>query len=545
MRSLGLYALLLVVVTSIAIAYYLVEPAPPKDLRIAAGARTGAYYPIAKQLAERMRRHGVRVDIIETHGAAENLSLMTGISPPELALIQGGTHAPSGRDTSPLRTLASVDLEPVWLLARPGNSIASLRDFSKLRVAAGEQGSGTIDLFQTLTEVAGQTVTQPPLMLSNMDAVEAFRDRRADFIFSVSPAKNPWLETLIDNNEVQFVELEETDALTRKFGFLTTLKLPRASLDLKRSIPKRHVTLLATATNLVSRSEVHSATKMLALQALREIDHGTLLLGTDGQFPSLRFADYPIDAEARRFFSAGPPLIRRYLPYWVANLIERFYALLLPLITVALPLFRMIPAWLKRRRREVTQRWYGRLSKAEEAIIASSDNEEELQRHGRQLDRLERDLEQDRQHIPQPNEYFSLRFHIERIRRQLWRKQISGWLQTSERLTIEEGSDPSALNLNSYGALLNEIESDLRLLVDLEARFKQSGLPGELLGDVIDVKRGLRKARERVLSFGGPHREQPTENATPSSGARLSPEITLVSDRSGSSSKPLSADNED
>ena len=108
-------------------AYFLVEPAPPKEIRIAAGSKTGAYYPIAQRLAERMRPHGVRVEVLETNGASHNLKLMTGEAPPELALVQGGTHPPKSSNTSQLRTLATVDLEPVWLIAKPGSNLVSLK----------------------------------------------------------------------------------------------------------------------------------------------------------------------------------------------------------------------------------------------------------------------------------------------------------------------------------------------------------------------------------------------------------------------------------
>ena len=537
MRSFGAIGLTSLALVSLVIAYFLVEPAPPKEIRIAAGSKTGAYYPIAQRLAEKMRPHGVKVEILETHGAAQNLALMTGDAPPELALIQGGTHPPPGRATSHLRTLASVDLEPVWLLARPGRRNLSLKDLSRFVVAAGERGSGTLDLFRTLLKASSQELPPNTLFVSNLDAVDAFLTRRANLVFSVSPAVNSWLEPLTREAEIEFVELTEADALTRQLPYLTTLELPRASIDIAKNIPKHDLKVLATATNLVSSATVHTATKMLALEALREIDHGTLLLDTDERFPSLNYADYRIDPEAKRFFATGPPLIRRYLPYWVANLLERFYAFLLPLLAVGMPLLRWVPSWITKRRRQLTQRWYDKLAEVEHSISLAGESETELQHQSRQLDRLERQLEQHRHEIVDPQSYFSLKFHVERIRRQMWRKLVSEWLDARGGINAGQIDTVTAADTASYRKLLSEIESDLSLLADMETRFKQTGVPTEFYSDIMDAKQGLRQARERLLAPADGQSDNSLSNAErPQEKDPLAkPNITLVSDRSDNS----------
>ena len=66
MRSFTIVVLISLAAVAIVVTYFLVEPAPPKEIRIAAGSRSGAYYPIAQRLAQKMRPHGVRVEILET-----------------------------------------------------------------------------------------------------------------------------------------------------------------------------------------------------------------------------------------------------------------------------------------------------------------------------------------------------------------------------------------------------------------------------------------------------------------------------------------------
>jgi len=39
-----------------------------------------------------------------------------------------------------------------------------------------------------------------------------------------------------------------------------------------------------------------------------------------GTFPNAQTVEFPLAAEAARFYRSGPPLLQRYLPFWLANL---------------------------------------------------------------------------------------------------------------------------------------------------------------------------------------------------------------------------------
>jgi uncharacterized protein len=129
------------------LTYLLIDPSPPSEILIAAGPKDGGYYRPARLIAEKVRPHGVSVRVLETHGAAHNLELLNGRNPLHFALSQGGTQLPRNLDWSQFRTLAVIDLEPVWLLAQHDLQITSLRDFAKFRIVTGATGNGTRDLF--------------------------------------------------------------------------------------------------------------------------------------------------------------------------------------------------------------------------------------------------------------------------------------------------------------------------------------------------------------------------------------------------------------
>lgn len=106
----------------LALAYWWLQPTPPKRVVLATGVAQGAYSEFGKRYAERLAAHGIHVELRATQGAAENLALLrdphSGI---DLAFVQGGADA--ARDTSQgadagLASLGSMFYEPVWLFYR-------------------------------------------------------------------------------------------------------------------------------------------------------------------------------------------------------------------------------------------------------------------------------------------------------------------------------------------------------------------------------------------------------------------------------------------
>lgn len=94
---------------------------------------------------------------------------------------------------------------------------------------------------------------------------------------------------------------------------------------------------------------------------------GEATLATRGQFASRRLINFPPDDEAKRYFQHGPTPIRRYLPYWLVNLVERFWFLVLPIVTLLIPMLGFGPTaidWTNRRR---VYRWHRELAAIETA----------------------------------------------------------------------------------------------------------------------------------------------------------------------------------
>ena len=76
-------------------------------------------------------------------------------------------------------------------------------------------------------------------------------------------------------------------------------------------------------------------------------------------YEAAREAGIPLSDEAQRYYRSGKPLLQRFLPFWVANFIERMTVLVLPLVAVLIPAVKLAPTIYRWRVHSRIVRWYG------------------------------------------------------------------------------------------------------------------------------------------------------------------------------------------
>jgi hypothetical protein len=89
---------------------------------------------------------------------------------------------------------------------------------------------------------------------------------------------------------------------------------------------------------------------------------------TAGQFPAPESIDLPLSPYAREFYKAGSPFLQRYLPFRLVVFLEQPVLLLIPLLVILFPLFRLAPGiydWIERRR---VNRLYSELKRLEDEM---------------------------------------------------------------------------------------------------------------------------------------------------------------------------------
>ena len=115
-----------------------------------------------------------------------------------------------------------------------------------------------------------------------------------------------------------------------------------------------------------------------------------------------------------RFLTEGRTPLQRYLPFWIASPLERFYLLALPALLLIYPLVRNTPtaygAFMRRR----VFIWYKRIREIEVGI--DSYSMAELDEHIAELDALQHELtETIRVSTGYMQIFYDLRVHIKLV----------------------------------------------------------------------------------------------------------------------------------
>jgi hypothetical protein len=182
---------------------------------------------------------------------------------------------------------------------------------------------------------------------------------------------------------------------------------------------------VAATANLVVKADIHPAIVTLLLKHAREIHSAPGCSRPPTPFPRPRTTPCRCTPSAQRFYDSGPPLLQRYLPFWLAVLIDRLFVMLLPLIAVVIPLSKVLPALYNWRMRSRVYRWYGELKFLEAEIDRDPTPANDAQTHVAafiaRLDRIEQRATHRKLPLAFSNELYTLREHIALVRSRLLR----------------------------------------------------------------------------------------------------------------------------
>ncbi len=400
------------------VAYLFVEPAPPSRITIATGREEGAYFGFAQRYAEILARDGITLEVRATSGSLANLDLLADPdSGVDLAFVQGGTGDPAAAPE--LRSLGSLYYEPLWVFTRLQPPPWRLSALAGRRIAIGEQGSGTRAVaLQLLTDNGLTGGAAGLVLLGGNRAAESLLAGDLDAAFVVASVEAPVVAGLLEAGAVRPMSLARAEAYARRYRFLSHVVLPEGVIDLARNIPDRDVALLAPTANLVAREDLHPALAVLLLEAATAVHGAGGLFERPGQFPAPHNLDFPLSTAAQRYFELGPPFLQRYLPFWAANLVDRLKIMLLPLVTLLFPLFKIVPPTYRWRVRSRVYRWYRELQAIDERI-AKAGPAADLPGLARELARIEDEVSQLHVPLAYADTLYQLRLHIAFLRGKL------------------------------------------------------------------------------------------------------------------------------
>jgi len=402
---------------ALVLAYLWLDPTPPKHVRLATGPAQSAYDEFGKRYKNALAANGIQVVLVQSEGSSDNLKLLRE-GKADLGFVQGGSTDVS-EDESGIESLGSLMVEPVWLFYR-GPALATLRQLEGKRVNLGSHGSGVHRLMHKMFDANG--VEESRLTVSRFDdttATVAFLDGKIDAIVFASAPQSLLVQMLLQTPGVKLMDVAQSEAYSRRFPFLTPVVLPRGVVDLAKDVPPADMRLVATTTSLLTRHETHPAIVELFVQAARDIHGPAGWFNRAGAFPTQEHSEFPVSREAQRSLRDTQPFLQRYLPFWLANLVERMWLALGIIVAILLPLSRIVPPVYQFRIRSRVFRWYGQLRAIEARVQESGTGHVDRAQIAKELDEL--DARVGRIHVPlsYAGELYALRQNVELVRARL------------------------------------------------------------------------------------------------------------------------------
>ena len=356
---LGIAVILAII--ALTIVFYFADPLPPGRITIGCGPPEGANFKYAQSYQKILADEGIALDLRTTAGSAENLKLLdTKSGGVDVAFVQGSMK--STIQNTDLVSLGSLFFEPLWIFHRKELTVRRIPELKGLRLAVGEEGGGTKVLTMLLLEKNGVNMKNTQILSNGYQkAADMLLSGKVDAAFFVSTHLADHVMQLIDSKSVTLMGIERAEAYALLYHYLYVLKVPEGVIDFADNIPSRDLTLVAPTTQLVARPDLHPALINLLLVAAKEVHRFGGEFEREGEFPTPKYLDFKLSEEAERFYKHGPPFLQRYLPFWIAILVNRITILILPFIALFIPFFKLMPLIYRWKMRSRIYRWYPRL----------------------------------------------------------------------------------------------------------------------------------------------------------------------------------------
>ena len=417
----------LIVGIGFVVAYQFVAPAPPKKITITTGGESGAYYQFANRYAAILAKNGITLEVKTSAGSLENLARLKN-DEAQIGFVQGGVVEPTelevedAENDTGLLSLGSVFYEPVWVFYRGDKPLTRLTELQGKRIAIGQEGSGVRLLAQQMLSANEIQPGDHLIPLSGLLAAEELQQGRIDAAFIIAAEKAPVVQVLLRSPGVKVMSFAQAGAYQRRFPFLTKLTFPHGVADLVRDFPPEDIKLLAPTANLIVRDDLHPALQTLMLKVASEVHGKSGFFQDVGEFPAYKDQMLPLSPEASRYFKSGPPFLQRYLPFWLAVLVDRLIVLLVPIIALLIPLLKIAPAIYTWRVRSKVFRCYGELKFLEDDL-KNHYNPAKLNDYRSRLDALDEEAAQ--LHVPLgfTDLVYTLREHVNLVRRILDKRE--------------------------------------------------------------------------------------------------------------------------
>ncbi len=406
-----------VVAVGIFLFFYL---APPNTIIMTSGPKGSFFERSAEKYVTILQQNGITLKILPSAGSVDNIKRLTDPSSKvDVGFVQGGVY--KDINTDKLVSLGSINYEALFVLYRSRSGIERLSQFTGQRIAIGEVGSGTHTLSLALLAANGIEPGGPAKLLemNSDEAAKAILSGTVDVVFLMGDSVSTELiRQLLHTPGINLFDFAQADAYSRSMPYLNKVTILKGALDFGKGIPAHDIFLLAPTVELIAREDLHPALSDLLLEAARQVHSRPGLLRNKGEFPAPIEQEIRISDDAGRFYKSGKSFLYRYLPFWLASLVNRIVLVLVPMIILLLPGMRLIPALYNWRFELRFNRWYRALLVIERDLLTELAPEKR-KKLLEKLDDIEAEVNRMKVPASFADQFYHLRGHITFVRSRL------------------------------------------------------------------------------------------------------------------------------
>jgi uncharacterized protein len=422
---------------------------------IATGGSSGNYNALAETWRAELARNGIEAELrTSAEGFATLRALLDPNSGIDAGFIKGGLVGSlqgrlasakakdwHERELGNLRSLGRLFYEPIWVFTRGDLPVESLRDLKDKRILVGTRQSGARRVAFQLLKANGVQRENATLVDEELapDAAPLLA-HEADAAILILPADADKIQQLLRVPGIRLMNFQpEADAYTTRFPALGKVVLRRGAVEFEPLIPSAHITLLTTTTALVVRADMHPAVAALLTHAIINRPKSPfdktgdpVLFYKPGEFPSGNDPEFALPNEVRQIYKTGElPFLLRVLapvnrdlglPFSFTAFANAHGAqtalLLIPMLTILVPLMRLAPvfySWSIRRR---LLYWYRQLKALEQRLdmLRPADDPSVYRAD---IERIDTGVRRIRVPLAFSDQLYDLRGHIDFVRQRL------------------------------------------------------------------------------------------------------------------------------
>ena len=394
--------------------------APPRTITITTGPEGSSFQRYAESYQKELADDGLTLRILPSDGSLDNLKrLQAQDSGVDIGFVQGGLV---GENRPPgLVSLGSVAVQPLWVFYRGESRITRLSELAGKRIGIGMPGSGTHALATALLQANG--ITGAPSTLVEQRAETAASDllaKKLDAIFLMGEAAPiATLRTLIRTPDLQLFNFVQADAYVRRHSYLNKIILPQGSIDFGLNLPNHDVALVGPAIELVAKKGLNSAVSDILLEVAKKTHDRSGLLSRRGEFPAPLEREFELSDDALRYYKSGLGFTYRHIPsFWLASLVNRLLVVIVPLLLVLIPMFRLLPIAYRWSVQLRIYRCYRPLLRLEREAQDPQSNEDGRLLQAR-LDQIEKEVNTLKVPASFAYQFYALRGHVAFVRNRL------------------------------------------------------------------------------------------------------------------------------